>query len=364
MSQKHIIVIGAGPIGLSSALLLLNSGHSVTIIARDFPAPFETIDPISQINYTAPWAGAHNRFIPPSPSVPHTQLEHSLSLITYNHMKSLYESPHRKEAGITFLPGIEYLEAPSAEYLSLSKPNNPILNQLYQLCGYKILSPEYFPDTKIKWGCKYESYCLNPMVYLSFLLRRFFYLGGKLLKRELRCPEEVFSLNLGTDIVVNASGTNFGLDPAVFITRGQTVLVKESCPVTITRQNKDGTYSFSVPRGYQGGTIIGGTREVNNWSMEADLEVRKKLLKGFVEMYPDILGENGKKELTVLRDIVGRRPTRNGGPRIEGEKIEGKGFIMHAYGFGGRGFELSWGVAEMVRDGVEGWLRGKEKGKL
>lgn len=53
----------AGVIGLSCALLLQEAGYTVTIVARDFPSPFETMDPITKINFTSPWGGA--RMLPP-----------------------------------------------------------------------------------------------------------------------------------------------------------------------------------------------------------------------------------------------------------------------------------------------------------
>lgn len=44
--------------------------------------------------------------------------------------------------------------------------------------------------------------------------------------------------------------------------------------------------------------------------------------------------------------------------RLEAEKVDvhgrsSQGTIVHAYGLGGRGFELSWGVAEHVQQLVE-----------
>lgn len=43
---------------------------------------------------------------------------------------------------------------------------------------------------------------------------------------------------------------------------------------------------------------------------------------------------------------MGRRPAREGGLRIEVEPVGDGKNIVHAYGAGGRGFELSRGVAE------------------
>lgn len=53
----------------------------------------------------------------------------------------------------------------------------------------------------------------------------------------------------------------------------------------------------------------------------------------------------------MIRDIVGRRPAREGGVRIEVEDVDVDGLqgrIVHGYGAGGRGYELSWGVARDV----------------
>ncbi|KAK4181707.1 putative D-amino-acid oxidase [Triangularia setosa] len=362
---RHIAVIGSGVTGISSAILLQRAGHRVTIIARDFPAPFETINAISQINYTSPWGGAHNRWVPPHPSNPQSAFEHPLSITTFSHMKSLY-SFCPQTAGITFLKGIEYLEAPGPEYQSLTTAKAAELS----LPGFRLLSPSEFPDSKVTWGCEYETYCVNPMVYLSFLLRRFVHRGGRILKHIIRSPAEAFSLsarstpslaNGAVDAVVNASGIGFGDDPAMFITRGQTVLVAEECDATVTRQNADGSWTFCVPRGFEGGTVIGGTKEMDDWESAPRPETREKLLKAFAGTHPKILA--GKDRLTVIADIVGRRPSRKGGPRIEGELLDlvganGKGFVMHAYGLGGRGYELSWGVAERVVEGVEGYFKG------
>lgn len=101
-----------------------------------------------------------------------------------------------------------------------------------------------------------------------------------------------------------------------------------------------------MPRKFHGGTVIGGTKEPNDWSAAPSPETRERLLHNFAATYPGILDEKG--EFTVLKDIVGRRPTRKGGMRLEREDVEGAGTVVHAYGVGGRGYEVSWGVADAV----------------
>jgi D-amino-acid oxidase len=101
-----------------------------------------------------------------------------------------------------------------------------------------------------------------------------------------------------------------------------------------------------VPRSFHGGTVIGGTKEPDNWSPEASPAVREELLTRFAATYPNILNDGG--QFRVLCDIVGRRPTRRGGMRLEREDIQSGPCVIHAYGLGGRGFEMSWGVGRGV----------------
>jgi hypothetical protein len=83
------------------------------------------------------------------------------------------------------------------------------------------------------------------------------------------------------------------------------------------------------------------------------------LLRNAAKWFP--FSGSEKAEFSVIRDVVGRRPAREGGARIDvervdvvapntldGQKRERKS-VVHAYGLGGRGVELSWGVAEEVR---------------
>ena len=54
--MQEITVIGAGVVGLTTALVLQSHGYKVSLVASAFP-----YNPQSDLNYTSPKAGAHWR---------------------------------------------------------------------------------------------------------------------------------------------------------------------------------------------------------------------------------------------------------------------------------------------------------------
>ncbi|KAL2011094.1 hypothetical protein VTN00DRAFT_3812 [Thermoascus crustaceus] len=345
MEEKEtIVVIGAGVIGLTTALCIqqhLKPSQSVLIVAREFPDA-------TSINYTSPWGGAHYRPVPGTS--PQLIREAKQAARTYDVFKRL--AAEEPASSIKFLEGIEHLEAPPPEYLEAVDSEN---NVYAHLDGFRQLSKDELPPG-VKWGVRYWTWSVNSPVYCAFLLRKFILKGGETKEYTLVTPMEAFELAKNVKTVVNCSGMGFA-DPKSFIIRGQTCLVRNPCPVTVTRQNADGTWSFCIPRPLEGGTIIGGTKEPHDWHPNPRPETRARLLENASKWFPFTPESQGKFD--VIRDIVGRRPAREGGVRIEAEKlgVDGDNTIVHAYGAGGRGYELSWGIAEdatevMLKNGL------------
>lgn len=134
----------------------------------------------------------------------------------------------------------------------------------------------------------------------------------------------------------------------------------EDATKTVTRQNKDGTWSFIIPRFFSGGTIVGGTKQPGDWSVEPDADTRETLLAGGRQLRHFASSVASKSDdISVIADVVGRRPTRDGGMRIELETrpvLGRQATVLHAYGAGGRGCEISWGVAGEVAQLASGFL--------
>ncbi|KAI1607987.1 D-amino-acid oxidase [Exophiala viscosa] len=338
-SNESIIVVGCGVTGLSVATLLQSEYPSavLTIIAAEIPTGHSPT-----ADYASMWAGAHYR--PTRGSTPQLKQEFDMAVRTAGRMKRIaHDHP---EAGVEFMQGVEYLEDPPTEFSSIKT------GDVYAgpEDGFRVLDQTELP-TGVEWGCEYRCYCVNVSVYLKWLLDRFMSKGGRLIQHRLSDAQEAFEyaqkIGLGkVSTVVNCSGRNFDQDPKTKIIRGQTVLVKQQHHQTVTRQCRDGSWAFLIPRPRGGGTIVGGTKEIGDPEEQPRPEAREKLLRNAVDFFPDFVDSIDR--FVVLKDNVGRRPWREGGYRFQTESVGPDKRIVHGYGAGGRGYELSWAAAEKI----------------
>lgn len=384
-NSKNIIVVGSGIIGLTTACLLqqrLSKATRIIIVASEFPVPSPTAGkssvlpvPSASADYASMWAGAHYRPIPYLPSShPHyeslpvkqqhfqSQLanEHRLAVRTAKAMKQLaHESP---DAGVEIVPAAEYLEDPPAENLALrtgdvyASPDDNF--RLLMPAEIEVLNKhlKHNDRGRIRWACEYETYVVNVHVYCAWLLQRFLQRGGKTIRRKMNNIGEAQQVvpDSTSLLIVNCSGMGISHDPKTNIIRGQTVLVSNKYHRTVTRQGADGTWSFLIPRPRGGGTIIGGTKQLADTETSVRSEERQKILENAVRFFPDFVSD--VNDFQIVQDNVGRRPWRKGGMRIEVDELTQDGMrlpVVHAYGAGGRGYELSWGAAEEVCDLVD-----------
>ncbi|KAL2677158.1 hypothetical protein Neosp_010926 [[Neocosmospora] mangrovei] len=354
--KRRIVVIGAGIIGLTCALSIqsklaeqrLDHRYLVTIVSQDFPTSTPGAPTSHAVDYASVWAGAHVRPIPTS--TPQLACEAAWLKETVQHLRG--QAEREPWIGITPVTGVEYLETPDEAY---QRWIGGSFEAETGLTGFRELPASTLPPGVVL-GFEYQTFCLNAPVYCTGLLRKFLLQGGHTLKRNLASEWEGFSVAPNVAAVINASGVGFG-DPKCFPTRGQIVLTNlTGFSKTITRQCKDGSWSFVIPRFFDGGTIIGGTKEPNNWETEPHLDTREELIEAAKGLDPGLAasleGYKGDKSPHVIADVVGRRPTRDGGIRLQVERNsslrEDGRAVVHAYGAGGRGYELSWGVAQEV----------------
>ncbi len=146
------------------------------------------------------------------------------------------------------------------------------------------------------------------------------------------------------------------MDKSVVPARGQIVLVRNTPGAMFTISGTDDGEDeccYIMQRAAGGGTILGGTYQKGNWESQPDPNVAMRIMKRAVEICPQLTNGKGVEGLSVIRHGVGLRPLREGGARVEKEKIEG-GWVVHNYGHGGWGYQGSWGCSEGVVELVDG----------
>lgn len=339
--SEVIIVVGSGVIGLTCAWILSENGYNVKIIADNFPSTFK-----DETNYTSPWAGAHFR---PCPATSEGDLkDFPLTRDSFKIFKDISET--FPESSVRFMKGIDYIEANEKPYVGLSKGYSEGLE------NFEIINKRDLPEN-VKFGATYDAWCLNSPLYLQFLERRLKMFYNVAFKHtNLVSLKQISQIYQGCTII-NCSGMglsyNGGYDPNCYPVRGQTLLVRapKNCVyrnMTVTYRLSDDKYSFVIPRPLDGGIIVGGTRQPENLDATPSMSDTEELISNAMKRFPELITyQNGNPILDIKKINVGFRPMRKGGVRLERECFDNVQ-IIHCYGFGSSGFEMSWGAAQLV----------------
>ncbi|KAF5863014.1 hypothetical protein ETB97_010822 [Aspergillus alliaceus] len=114
----------------------------------------------------------------------------------------------------------------------------------------------------------------------------------------------------------------------------------------------DSEACYVMTRAAGGGTILGGSYQLGNWESQVDPNLAIRIMKRAVKMCPQLTGGKGIEHLDIVRHVVGLRPVRQNGTRIEKERI-GDTWVVQNYGAGGAGYQSSYGCAQAAVDLVE-----------
>ncbi|KAE9366356.1 nucleotide-binding domain-containing protein [Stipitochalara longipes BDJ] len=356
---KTIVVIGAGVTGLQTSISLLQAGYRVFIIAKHLPGD-------ESIEYTSPWAGGHWRSHAPASDPEQQQWD----VETYKHwlevIKKEEQNPSQSSrSGLALRKSTFYSTSPQDPWFSKTVLNYEQIPTASLINGYN-------------QGHTYTSVMVNVPMYLNYLLETAKSLGAIVIRATLphrETPNSTFfdTLHAADDIVrlhsaqsgnaeepsfaafVNATGIsalNIVPDPNIYPVRGQTVTVKGEAHgiTTIDAPSSDPASTrtsimYVLPRPHSNTTILGGTKQVGDWTAEPDPKTTEEILRRAKEWAPELLNEKG--EFDVLNEQVGLRPGRKGGARVEIEELDGF-LVCHAYGHAGAGYQNSIGSANKV----------------
>ncbi|WP_435240969.1 FAD-dependent oxidoreductase [Streptomyces cucumeris] len=306
------MVIGAGVIGLTSAIVLAEGGRRVTVWSRD-PAGRTT----SAVAGGLWW---------PYRIEPEEQVA-AWSVETLHALVALADRP--EETGVRLAGGthtgvrVEELGPWAAEVPEL-RPARP--EEL----------PEGFPV-----GLRARVPLVDMPVYLGYLRRRLEAAGGTVEERVVTSPAEA---GRSAPLVVNCTGLGareLVPDTGVHPVQGQLVVVEnpgvEEWLVAADGEASDTMYALPQPYGL----VLGGTAREHAWGLEPDPATAEAIVARCARIHP------GVAKARILAHRVGLRPAR-ARVRLEAEQLPGGARLVHNYGHGGAGVTVSWGCAHQA----------------
>lgn len=307
-----VAVLGAGVIGLTSAIRLAEAGARVAVVTADDPR--DTVSAVAAAVWyptrteagarVLGWAGR-------TFDVLTAQARDGVAGVTPRPTRMLLRAPAGTPWWAAAVPDFRAVEAP--------------------------------PGYVGQWHCTVPAVEMDP--YLDWLVDRFTALGGTLLRRRL---DRLVDAAEYASAVVNATGLAAGrlaADPAVHPVRGRVVLVANPGLDTSVRDEANPAGPTYVhPRSRD--VVLGGTFEPYQAQTAPDEATAARILARCTALVPELTGAR------VLGQRAGLRPGRDGGARVAEDPagLGGGVRLVHNYGHGGAGVTLAWGCADEVTE--------------
>lgn len=363
MPPKQAVVVGAGVLGLTSALYLRKKGYAVTVLARELP------EDVTSQSFASPWAGANWCSF-----ARNNEAERRRDAYTYKQFQKLAEE--LPEDLLAFMPFTCYDV----------KPNDTETYWYDKVCGG--IEEEYAAGhpaaAEAPYKYKFRSLTLDAPRYLRWLATQVTRPEGQGTPGKIERVTKLRSLKTAVELVpraslvVNATGLGSqdmpeAAETQAYPIRGQTVLVYAprfrdvNVAHCISKISSQGA-SYVIPRARSGYVILGGTfhKHVSH-PLTPDYQVTERILKDAVQLAPDLLPGHVRahdadawKSLNVVRVNIGVRPAREGGARValDEQPLEMHGRrvgVIHAYGIGPAGYQASHGIAAEVCEWADRW---------
>jgi len=344
--RKSVLVLGAGVIGLTTALVLRRRGWQVTVLADQF-AP----------NITSAVAGALWEW-PPGVCGKHLDLERPRRWAEAS-LRIFTELATDPAAGVYLRPVTFYFR----HSLAGDAFHQEKMTQLATIArGFRhdaalIAENGIGPRHDYRDAYQHIAPMIDTDVYLNWLLQSARDAGCEVIRRTVSAPlaDEAAQLleEFHAEGIVNCTG--FGArdlgDATVYPLRGAVIRVKndgrrmpritQAHCISHDGISSDPGFVFIVPRG-EDKLLLGGFAEPNQTELGIGLdnyEPVHEILHRCVEFLPVLKNA----EIDAAEPVrVGLRPAREHGVRLEWDDALP---ILHNYGHGGSGVTYSWGCA-------------------
>ncbi|MPY33425.1 FAD-binding oxidoreductase [Streptomyces adustus] len=304
-SNDEVIVIGGGVIGLTTAVVLAESGRRVRVWTRD------PVERTTSAVAGALWWPYH---IEPVASARAWALR---SLEVY---EELAERPGT--TGVRLVDGV-LGETALDEVAGWASARLP---------GLRASTADEYAGT----GVRARLPLVDMAAYLPWLRGRLLRAGGSVEERTVSDLAEA-----DAPVVVNCTGLGareLVPDPAVRPVRGQLVVVENpGVDSWLVSTDPAGEMAYLFPQ--PGRLLLGGTAQDDVWSTEPDPAVAAAIVRRCSALRPEIAGAR------ILEHRVGLRPVREA-VRLERVSLPDGRVLVHHYGHGGAGVTVAWGCAE------------------
>ncbi len=300
--KSTAVVVGAGVIGLTSAIRLLEAGVPTEVWTAD--------EPQTMTSYAAgaSW-GPHLVTIDDAVT--------AWGIASLAVHRELVTDPG---SGVRIGEGIEA----SSDLMDVPAWAEP-LGEI-TMCGPDDLPPGF------RSGWRHRTPLIDMPVHLGYLGQRYLDAGGPpIVHRRVAALSDV-----DAPIVVNCTGMGareLVPDVSMVPVRGQIVVV-ENPGITEFFVAASGELTYFFPHGDT--VVLGGQALAGSDDRPIDPELAAQIVQRCAAVEPRL------RDARVIEHRVGFRPTR---PVV---RLERDGNVIHNYGHGGAGVTLSWGCADTV----------------
>jgi D-amino-acid oxidase len=311
VTADDVVVIGAGVIGLTSAIRLAEAGLRVRIVTER--PPLETTSAVAG----AMWGRG------PGVNGPADRIE-AWSVATFHEFTELARD---SATGVRFARGREVTrDAVAPSVAELARDVVPC-------------TPDDLPN-----GFRAGHWLTVPLVdmpkYLGYLAGRLAAAGGVIVPGVVRTSAD---LDGAAPVIVNCAGVaarHLVPDDTVRPVRGQHVVVANpGLDQFFVEETEASSWISFFPHGDR--VVLGGVAGIGEWHLTPEPATADSIRKWCAEVEPRLA------DAPVLAHLVGLRPMRSQ-VRVTSEWVKDIRWV-HNYGHGGMGVTLSWGCAEEIQ---------------